>query len=146
MPPPAMKNTAKHGNIDPFLDNGSEDDDDQSLTQSANNVAIHSSESRKFQRALFLLKAREIHKISQQALCDIMTDFNVLVDGILDNLCSELTSKLESNGISADTIGLAEFNDTMLRDPFHGLYSEHLRTKYFCGWNRAWSKISARNY
>lgn len=121
-----LDNTDQYNNNDEYNDH-----EDPAGASSISDPLAHSAEELKFQRALFLLKAREIHKISQQALNDVMTDFNVMVGGILDNLHSKV--KLDSNGISSSDIGLTElFNDPLDRDPFYGLYTEHLRTKYFC--------------
>ena len=84
------------------------------------------------QRALFLLKAREVHKFSEQALSDIMTDFTVMVEGIVDDVHDNVEAKLRMNNISTDGIGLNEvFNDPRFKDPFCNFSSEYLRSKYF---------------
>lgn len=84
------------------------------------------------QRALFLLKSKEVHKMSEQALCDIMTDFTVMIDDILDDVYREVEKKLVANNVLADDIGLREvFNDAKFKYPFEGLSSEYLRSKYY---------------
>lgn len=87
---------------------------------------------RSHQRALFLLKAREIHKVSEQALSDIMTDCTVLIGDILDEVYQGVEKKLKVHDISACDIGLNEvFNNVKFKEPFAGLHSEHFRSKYF---------------
>lgn len=84
------------------------------------------------QRALFLLKAKEIHKMSELALSDVMTDFTVMIDDILDDVYEDVEKKLKLHDISTGDIGLNEvFNNVKYKEPFSGLHSEYLRTKYF---------------
>lgn len=70
--------------------------------------------------------------MSKQALCDIMTDFTVMIDDILDDVYKEVEKKLVANNVLADDIGLREvFNDAKFKYPFEGLSSEYLRSKYY---------------
>lgn len=85
------------------------------------------------QRALFLLKSREVHKISQMALNDIIADFTLMTKAVLEDVQRRVQSALVANSISpSDIIGLNDiFEDAELKDPFHSLLTEHLQTKYY---------------
>ena len=79
------------------------------------------------QRAMFVLKTREVHKVSSQALSDIMTDFTVMMEGILDDVHDKVEATLRTNNIP--DIGLKEMFH--FKDPFQDFQSEYLCTKYF---------------
>ena len=71
--------------------------------------------------------------MSEQTLCD-MTDFNVIIDDILDNVYREVKKKLVANNVLTDDIGLREvFHDVKFKYPFDGLSSEYLRSKDYIG-------------
>ena len=85
------------------------------------------------QRALFILKSREVHKISQGSLSDIITDVSVMMEDTVDILQRKVEAVLKANKISpAEVTGFKNvFQNVELRDPFHSLQSEYLQTKYF---------------
>lgn len=78
-------------------DDHSNDQDTNAGTNDHESTAIENNQDSSLnshQRALFLLKAREIHKISQQALSDVMTDFTVMIDDILDDVHGQVKKML----------------------------------------------------
>lgn len=70
--------------------------------------------------------------MSEQTLSDVMTDFTVMIDDILDDVHAEVENKLAANNILANDIGLCEvFNGDKFKYPFRNLSSEYLRSKFF---------------
>lgn len=83
--------------------------------------------------ALLLLKAREIHKIPQNAVDDLTSDFAEMCTRELETLQKRLTSCLRNNGIDPKGInGFTKiFSESKLCNIFQGLNSRHLQDKYF---------------
>ena len=67
---------------------------DKEMNQSATGVMENPTAYSSHQRALFVLKAREVNKLSQQALFDIMTDFTVIMEGMLDSVYEKQNYKI----------------------------------------------------
>ena len=83
--------------------------------------------------ALFLLKAREVHKVSQSALNNIILDISVLNAVGLSAMKEKVLDVLTKNGIDVSKIaGLDDvFTNSYLNDPFSGLTTEYLQNKYY---------------
>ena len=87
----------------------------------------------KKQMALFLMKAKEVRKISQSALNGLVDDVTSIVQLILHRLEYEVDAVLKSNGLrisSFDSL-IDVFHDPLKTEPFKGLlqkkfYREHM--------------------
>ena len=82
--------------------------------------------------ALFLIKAQEIHKVSQIALDNIIAELTFMCSKELSLLQTKVFKYLSNGGVDPDKIdGLKEvFNKCGLNNPFHGLTSHNLRSLY----------------
>lgn len=82
---------------------------------------------------LFLLKAKEVHKVSQIALDEMMSDFVEICKRGVENLRAKVDHCLHSNGIEPSSIpDLPKvFTDSSLNDPFCGLNSAYRQEQYF---------------
>ena len=86
------------------------------------------------QAALFTLKLREIHKVSQLALTEIMTEVSTMINDTVQDVKKKVYSVMKSNGVSLPTASAHSFEDVFKKtceDPFESLYTEYLRTKYY---------------
>ena len=86
------------------------------------------------QAALFTLKLREIHKVSQLALAEIMTEVSTMINDKVQDVKKEVFSVMKSNGVSLPTVSAHSFEDMFKKaceDPFESLNTEYLRTKYY---------------
>ena len=83
--------------------------------------------------ALFLLKAREIHKISQSALDHLLGDMAVYMDMIKERLMENVIATLQRKGINMeDDLELLRLTKSPeVTDPFSSLHSEYLQRQYF---------------
>ena len=82
--------------------------------------------------ALFILKAREIHKISQSSLDSFLGDISTYIDMTKSRLIQNLDTALRQKGIVMGSEELqALSNSPEVTDPFKGLHSEYLQTQYF---------------
>ncbi len=83
--------------------------------------------------ALFLLKAKEVHKVSQIALDEMTSDFIEICKNGVENLQAKVDHCLRSNGIEPSSIpDLPKvFTDSCLSDPFCGLNSAYRQEQYF---------------
>ena len=85
------------------------------------------------QAALFLLKAKEVHKISQTALDSMISEYSLLIQHTVKQLQSNVLTALQKNRIELNKInGLNDaFTDVTSIDPFHHLKSEYMQNKYY---------------
>ena len=81
--------------------------------------------------ALFILKAREIHKIPQSSLDHLLGDISTYVDMIKSRLMDNVAVSLRRRGISMEDDLQAITNSPDVSDPFNGLHSEYLQRQYF---------------
>lgn len=83
--------------------------------------------------ALFTLKAREVHELSQCALNNILLDISVLNNLGLLALKEKVLEVLTTNGVKVSKVeGLDDvFKKNYLTDPFSGLTTEYLQNKYY---------------
>lgn len=92
-----------------------------------------SSIERKKQLALFLLKTREIRKVSQVALDGVIADFTQILRKTVYELKLEVSARLEAKGMSIATFeGLADvFCDPQMTNPFQQLDTKFLQEKFY---------------
>lgn len=89
---------------------------------------IVTEENERKQSAMFILKAKTIHKVSQLAL-----------NGLLDDISTMLTSKIENlqEGIQKFTSSMSKECQESIREmfkvssPFMGLETQHFQEQYF---------------
>ena len=81
--------------------------------------------------ALFLLKLKDEHKISQKAVDDIVFHSKSFLDDVVARIKVGVHSRLASAGISYDKV--AELDDvfTQVRDPFDDIDTCYKQEKYF---------------
>ena len=85
------------------------------------------------QKALFLLKYRTIHKVSQAALNSIVSDVTDMINSSIKTLQRNINSVLQTNEINqAASTAIHDAFSSVQSDPFRELESEHLQMKYFC--------------
>ena len=82
--------------------------------------------------ALFLLKAREVGKVSQTALDDL-ADFTIIIQETFQQLKTDVNACLEMNGMNLSLFqGLEEvFHDPCQTEPFKHLDTRLLQEKFF---------------
>lgn len=85
------------------------------------------------QMALFLLKAKEIRKVSQSALDGLLSDFTDIVAKTVAVLKSNVSVCLNKKGLDiASFDGLEEaFSDLKITDPFHHLSCRFQQEKFY---------------
>ena len=85
------------------------------------------------QIALFLLKSKEIRKVSQVSLDGLIDDFTSLLSFKVHTLENNVQSCLLANGINMDNVESLRslFCDPQIINPFEGLHSKYLQQKYF---------------
>ena len=92
-----------------------------------------SGEQLKRSTALFLLKNKEVYKISQTAINSLVNDVSLIIQHTADTLYSQMCSALQESAIEKSAILGFEsiFASKQIREPFHQLQSEYLQRKYF---------------
>ena len=85
------------------------------------------------QTSLFLLKVKEIWKVSQVALDGLIADVTSMLQRTINQIKHEVSTVLQSNGVSLSTFsGLEDvFNDPRWNEPFKGLDSVFLQEKFY---------------
>ena len=86
------------------------------------------------QAALFTLKLREIHKVSQLAITEIMTEVSTMLDEAIQDIKKEVFSVMDTNKVNVPIATMHTLADTFKKarqDPFEPLYTEYHRTKYY---------------
>ena len=83
--------------------------------------------------ALFLLKTREVHKVSQLALNQLTADFATMSASELETLKGNVFASLRAAGITPEEVGglSKAFSESRLADPFGGLLTEFQQRKYY---------------
>ena len=83
--------------------------------------------------ALFLLKAKEVNKISQSSLNAVIQDFSTLLDQRIGSLKVEVSRVLRRREIEGDISAeiLSLFSESQLQKPFDGLDTEFLQQKFY---------------
>lgn len=88
-------------------------------------------ESSKRASALFIMKAKQVHKVSQSSLNDLLQDVTMEVEHKVGLLEAEVSSVLASRGISMDSELLSLFRKPEIIKPFDGLETEYLQKSFF---------------
>ena len=82
--------------------------------------------------ALFLLKMKEVHKMSQTALCGLISDVNDLIQYKVKSVETEVLSYLASVGVSSDhCTELRQLFQRAEYTPFTVLGTKYLQEKYY---------------
>ena len=83
--------------------------------------------------ALFLLRAKEVRKVSQTALNGLLEDFSNIVQEIVSQIKSEVNACLSSRGLSLEVFdGLEDvFSNRNNLEPFRGLDSKYLQEAFY---------------
>jgi hypothetical protein len=81
--------------------------------------------------ALFILKAREIHKISQSSMDHLLGDISSFFETMKDRLIQNVDSALREKGICMTDHLQAISHSPDVSDPFSGLHTEYLQKQYF---------------
>lgn len=80
------------------------------------------------QRALFVLKTKEVHKVSQTALNGLLGDVTLLFQRHMDIFTKEIKVLLDSSNYPEL---LSFLQKQQMIDPFEGLHSKFLQEKFF---------------
>ena len=83
--------------------------------------------------APFLLKAREVHKVSQSSLNEITSEFAAMSSSELETVKVKIFARLKAAGISPEGVsGLQEaFSNSRLKNPYEGLSTEYQHFQYY---------------
>ena len=71
---------------------------------------MDSFEGRKRAAALFVLKAKHVHKIAQSSLSDIMCDFSTMLESTVEHVERDVMAALSDVGIDTNADTLARLN------------------------------------
>ena len=80
-----------------------------------------------FQHALFILKLRELHKVSQAAVSDIISDVSLMIECQTTKIRKKAFAAMDSEASDHESFKKAFEID----NPFKHLSTEYLQTKYF---------------
>lgn len=89
------------------------------------------TEDRKRISALFLLKTKEVHKVTQKALDGVIQDMSSFIKLITDSMEHDIRQCLDQNNITLDTNLSNVFLQYSTLDPFQGLHSKYLQEQYY---------------
>lgn len=83
--------------------------------------------------ALFLLKTKEIRKVSQAALDGLIADFTTILQQTIHQVEYEVDAVLKENGVSISAFqGLRSvFNNSQTNEPFKQLHCKFLQEKFY---------------
>ena len=83
--------------------------------------------------ALFLLKSKEVHKVSQLALDEMISEFAAMTSSELETLKAKVYASLQAAGINPDNVaGVPEaFKNSRLNDPYRGLSTQYQQRQYY---------------
>ena len=85
----------------------------------------------KYSSALFLLKLKEHHRVSQVAIDDIVEGFHRIMAEILDYLQVSMMVKLAEFGVDEDKAVEIEIILKLFAKPFDGLETLYQQEKYY---------------
>ena len=111
-------------------------DPDYEDSTSLCNTGVETSTSQlyhKKQMALFLLKLKEVRKVSQTAIDGLVSDFTMIIQQVVSQLQNDVSMCLQENGLHFTSIkGLLEiFSDSLKINPFAQLESKFLQEKFY---------------
>ena len=103
-----------------------------SLCETAVPTSVQQSRHKK-QMTLFLLKIKEVRKVSQTAIDGLLCDFTFIIEQIISQLQNDVSTCLQENGLNFTNInGLLElFSDPLKLYPFTQLESKYLQQKFY---------------
>lgn len=81
--------------------------------------------------ALFILKALEVHKVSQSSMNHLLGDISEYLDMVKGRLLHRVAAALKDKGIAMEDVLATLSNSPDVADPFSGLRSEYSQTQYF---------------
>ena len=81
--------------------------------------------------ALFLMKAKTVHKVSQCVLDELIGDISLLLDRRVESLQEEIHGAIERTGIEMSAELSLIFRRPSITAPFDGLQTEFLRRKFY---------------
>ena len=120
---------------------GVSEDDFTDNTSSTDNTSIQlvgdteiESDSSTHQAALFTLKLREIHKVSQLAMTEIMTEVSTMLNEAIQDLKEKVFTVMDNDKVKVPAATLHTLEAMFKKahqDPFESLYTEYHRTKYY---------------
>ena len=86
---------------------------------------------KKFSTALFIMKAKEVNKISQSSLNALLQDVTAMMERKISRLEEDVSLALGARGMEMDTELQSLFRKPELVQPFQGLDTEFLQKKFF---------------
>ena len=106
-----------------------ENDDDMVTATTSVTQQLHHNH----QIAKFLLKLKEVRKVSQTAIDGLVGDISLMVQQITTRIQMNVSEVLQRNGLDMRNItGLLEvFSDPFLIDPFKQLHSKYLQDQFY---------------
>ena len=87
--------------------------------------------SRKVSAALFIMKAKEVNKISQSSLNVLLQDVTMMLEQKISKLETDVCRALATRGIEMDAELQSLFRKPELVKPFQGIDTEYLQRKFF---------------
>lgn len=81
--------------------------------------------------ALFFLKTKEGHKVTQKALDGLIQDMSSFIKLITDSMVQNINQCVVQNNIIVDTNLSEVFVQHSTLDPFQGLHSKYLQEQYY---------------
>ena len=81
------------------------------------------------QAALFVLKAKHVHKVSQVALNDLLSDVSTMISDRVKYVESKVRHNFHGSSLPSAVSEI--FQHPAIVDPFHGLTTRHLQLKYY---------------
>lgn len=113
------------------------DSDQTDLDGSSSDMDIYDSFSEDIstfsrnEAALFVLKARHVHKVAQSSICEVMCDFTSLLERSVHKLHSRVFEILDDiDPVMKNEVTVA-FNSQDVLDPFRGMTTEHMQHSFF---------------
>ena len=100
-------------------------DDEPALEMSESQV------SRKVSAARFIMKAKEVNKISQSSLNVLLQDVTTMLEQKISKLETDVCRALATRGIEMDAELQPLFRKPELVQPFQGIDTEYLQRKSF---------------
>ena len=100
------------------------DSSESDLVQNDNENSNHNDI---FQHALFILKLKELHKVTQVAISDIISDVSLIIECQTTKIRKKALAAMDSEASDHESFKKAFEID----NPFNHLSTEYLQTKYF---------------
>ena len=107
-------------------------DDDQTLLPS-NSAALQPQTTPKHAAALFLLKAKGGHRVSQRALDGLIGEFSELLSTTVTSVGNAVKECIGDSGVDSETMTKINelFSNRVYTMPFEGLQTAYLQQRYY---------------